>query len=94
MAKLTLDEQEVTINMLRTEDDASIYCSDSTWITKMDKLVKKSPQLFKVTNETDVGKTYKFPKRLVSIRSTIRHCPLTEEQRKAAAERLRGEQKE
>lgn len=85
--KLSIDEQEIIINSSRDEDFATIYCSDSTWITKMDKLVTKSPNLFKVIREDDISKTYQFPKRLISIRSCIRE--MSEEQKRAAAERMR-----
>lgn len=86
---LSIEEQELCINASRDEDFATAYCSDTTWITKMDKLVEKSPELFKVISETDYGKTYKFPKRLVSIRSSIVTRELTDEQKQIAAERLK-----
>lgn len=84
---LSFQEQELHINSSRDEDFATAYCSDKTWITKFDKLVKKAPDLFTVVYETDVGKTYRFPKRLISIRSSIRQ--MTDEQKKEASERLR-----
>ena len=84
---LSIEEQELHINASRDEDFATAYCSDSTWITKFDNLVKKSPDLFKVIAENDVSKTYQFPKRLISIRSTIKE--MSEEQKRAAAERMR-----
>lgn len=85
---LSISEQEVCINAMRDEDFATVYCSDSTWITKMDKLVEKSPDLFNVIDETEWGKTYKFPKRLISIRSSIRE--MSDEQRQLAVERLKN----
>lgn len=85
--KITFEEQEITINASRTDDMAEIYCSDTTWITKMDKLVKKSPTLFRVINQDDVSKTYEFPKRLISIRSSVKE--MSEEQRIAAGERMK-----
>ena len=85
---LSLKEQELHINASR--DESFAYCSDRTWITKMDKLVKKSPDLFRVVSETDIGKTYRFPKRLISIRSSIAKKHLSAAQRAAAAERLRS----
>ena len=87
---LSIEEQEVCINAMRDEDFATIYCSDRTWITKMDKLVEKSPDLFKVVSETDYGKTYRFPKRLISIRSSIVTREMTDEQKQLAADRLRN----
>ena len=75
---------------MRDEEFATIYCSDRTWITKMDKLVEKSPALFELIAETDYGKTYKFPKRLISIRSSIVSREMTDEQKQLAADRLRN----
>lgn len=87
---LSLSEQELCINAVRDEDFATAYCSDTTWITKMDKLVAKSPDLFVVVAETDCGKTYRFPKRLISIRSSIVTREMTDEQKQIAAERLKA----
>lgn len=87
---LNIEEQEVCINAMRDEDFATAYCSDRTWITKFDKLVEKSPNLFEVVSETDCGKTYRFPKRLISIRSSIVTREMTEEQKQLAAERLKN----
>ena len=84
---LSIEEQELHINASRDEDFATAYCSDSTWITKMDKLVKKSPDLFSVVAKNEISKTYRFPKRLLSIRSSIRE--MSEEQRYAASERMK-----
>lgn len=87
---LSIEEQEFCINAMRDEEFATIYCSDRTWITKMDNLVEKSPNLFEVIAETDYGKTYKFPKRLISIRSSIVTREMTDEQKQLAADRLRN----
>lgn len=87
---LTVEEQEICINAMRDENFATAYCSDKTWITKMDKLVEKSPELFEVIAQTEYGKTYKFPKRLISIRSSIVTREMTDEQKQLAAERLRS----
>lgn len=87
---LSIQEQEICINAMRDEEFATAYCSDRTWITKFDKLVEKSPNLFEVIAETDYGKTYKFPKRLISIRSSIITREMTDEQKQLAADRLRS----
>lgn len=87
---LSIDEQEISIGAMRDEDFATAYCSDTTWITKMDKLVNKSPGLFTVIAETEHGKTYKFPKRLLSIRSCLVERKISEEQRQRMAERMRS----
>lgn len=86
---LAIEEQELCINSTRDDNYATAYCSDRTYITKFDKLVEKSPELFEVVAETEYGKTYKFPKRLISIRSSIVTRDMTDEQKELAAERLR-----
>lgn len=86
---LSMEEQELHISSSRDGEFAIAYCSDRTWITKFDKLVEKSPDLFEVIKETDWGKTYRFPKRLISIRSSIVTREMSDEQKELAAERLR-----
>lgn len=86
---LAIEEQELCINATRDDKYATAYCSDRTYITKFDKLVEKSPELFEVIAETEYGKTYKFPKRLISIRSSIVTRDMSDEQKELAAERLR-----
>lgn len=86
---LGIEEQELCINAMRNEDFATVYCSDRTWITKFDRLVEKSPDLFEVISQTEYGKTYRFPKRLISIRSSIVTREMTEEQKQLAAKRLK-----
>jgi hypothetical protein len=87
---LAIEEQELCINATRDDKYATAYCSDRTYITKFDKLVEKSPELFEVVAETEYGKTYKFPKRLISIRSSIVTRDMTDEQKQLAAERMRN----
>lgn len=87
---LNIEEQEVCINAARDEEFATAYCSDRTWVTKFDKLVEKSPELFEVVSETEFGKTYKFPKRLISIRCSIVTREMTDTQKQLAAERLKA----
>lgn len=85
---LSRAEQEVHISASRDEKFATAYCSDSVWITKLDKLVEKSPELFTVVRVTSVGKTYRFPKKLISIRSSVVKREFSDEERQAMAERL------
>jgi len=89
ISKLNSDEQEVSINFLRKDDLAEAYVSDNTWITKFEKLCTKSPDLYKKVNETEWGSTYTFPKRLLSLRSSIVTRELTDEQREDLAQRMR-----
>lgn len=92
-------EQETVVRFGRDSDECIVYTSDSTVMTKLDKLAneenEKAP-LWKLkevhrmrgTGEV-VGKTYVTNKRLISFRSDIVSREMTEEQREAAAERFR-----
>ena len=81
-------EQEVCINMMRDEKTATIYTSDSTYITKLDKLCSSSPEMYSVVEETKCGKTYLLQdKTLISFRAKKKE--LSDEQRQAAGDRMR-----
>ena len=54
----------------------------------MDKLVAKNPQDFSIYSEDAFGKTYKFPKRFITIRSKQQKRDLTEEQRELRREQM------
>lgn len=91
-----LEEQETTINIMRDSELASIYTSDTTMINKLDKLAKSTScpdwKLIKEEYDKDgnlVGKRHEVKKRLISFRSDTQTREMTEEQRKATAERLR-----
>ena len=85
---VSIEEQEVCINMMRDEDFATIYTSDSTYMTKLDKLCKESPNMYSLIQDTGRGKKYLLKdKTLISFRAKKRE--LTDEQKKQAAERMR-----
>lgn len=84
---VTLQEQETTINTYRDSDIAEIYTSDTTVMTRLDKLAENpnSPdwKCVAVINDQDgnlVAKKYQTNKRLVSYRSTIVEREYTDEQ--------------
>jgi len=84
------DEQETVVTYSRNDDKAVIYTTDSTVMTKLDKMggvykrVKESKESGVV-----VAVTYEAPKRLISFRSKIMRRNLTDEQRKALSERMK-----
>lgn len=86
------EEQETVINYGRNDKDMTIYTTDSTTITKLDKAVKTGLyeviELHTVKGVT-VGKTYKAKKKLLSFRVKEIKRELTEEQRKKIAEQFR-----
>ena len=85
--KLTAEEQEVCINYNKADDTAIMYISDTTQIKKIDKMCEAYPdtyickQVHKLSNGEIVGKTYEFPKKLVSLRKPNKKMKLTEEEK-------------
>ena len=85
---VSIEEQEICINAMRDEKFATLYSSDSTYITKLDKLCKESPDMYSLIEDTGRGKKYLLKdKTLISFRAKKRE--LTDEQKKQAAERMR-----
>lgn len=94
---LSLQEQETTINFYRDSELASVYTSDRTVMTKLDKLAESDEypdwKLIKVNRSMEdkeiVSKVYETKKKLVSFRSNIVQRELTEEQKEAYRERAK-----
>lgn len=79
---LPVHEQETNIIFMRNSDMAIIYTSDSTTMTKLDKKIKSVNSEWKLKEvhrlqdtEEIIGKTYTFPKSLISFRTARKHCP-------------------
>ena len=78
---LPVHEQETNIIFMRNSDMAVIYTSDSTTMTKLDKLIAlpegkwklKETHSLQDTGEI-IGKTYTCPKSLISFRTARKHC--------------------
>lgn len=85
---VSISEQEVCINFMRDEDFATIYTSDTTYMTKLDKLCKTSPDMYSLIADTGRGKTYRLEdKTLISFRARKRE--ISDEQKIAASKRMR-----
>ena len=91
----SLFEQETVINYQRDDKSATIWTSDSTTMTKLDRLCNESPEyysLYKVEKDREgniVGKFYKLAdKKMISFRGKKVTRVLTEEQKAAMRERL------
>jgi hypothetical protein len=93
--KPTREEMETIIRIGRMNDKAVISTTDSVHMTKLDKLVKINPDEWKFTGQETcqgdvVEKFYECPVNLISFRTkTATGREMTEEQKKASAERLR-----
>lgn len=91
----SLEEQETVIQYNRDEKAAIIYTSDSTTITKIDKLCVSAPDYYTLKEENYdkegklVSKTYILnDKKMIAFRKAKRI--LSEEQKKLMGERLRN----
>ena len=90
---IAINEQETVINIFRDKKECYIWTSDSTMITKLDKLCEKAPDYYvlenagRITGEI-VDKCYIVKdKSLISFRSG--KVVLTDEQKQIRAERMR-----
>ena len=88
--KITRYEQETIINFNAEDKTATLYTRDPTVMRRVDSLVNDYSNTFKCIGETDIDKTYEFPKSAVTYRKPRR---LSEEQRRAASERAKNIQK-
>lgn len=87
-------EKYVCIGFDDSSNIAECTVFSKPWITKLDKLCKQFPDKFKMTGEQIFddniveGKSYEFPKNLISIRQPTKRKKMTEEQKKEIGERL------
>lgn len=76
---ISVDEQETSINYLRSEKSMIIYTSDSTQMTSLDKKVKNHPDTWSIINVIKdqkgdvVAKEYKAPKQMLTFRNEKSH---------------------
>lgn len=89
------EEQETIINFRRIDNDAQIYTTDRTVMTKLHHLNDRHPENWKLkktdtVNGEPVAETWAVPKRLISFRAAKTSRVITDDQKKAAAERLRN----
>ena len=84
--KLSRYEQETIVNYNAGEPTATVYTRDKAVMRKLDKLVADFPNTYKLTDQTDIDKTYSMPKSHVSYRKPRK---LNEEQREQAREQIK-----
>ena len=94
---MTASELDTVIQFSRDSETATIWTSDRTVMTKLDKLVKDGKnKLWRLKEESRLldgelaSKTYETDKRLISFRANIKKMEFTDEQKQAAAERMRN----
>ncbi|MGK4040926.1 hypothetical protein AB0Y20_01395 [Heyndrickxia oleronia] len=81
------EEQEININKERLSDKFHIYTNDSTWLTKLLKIAEPIDPEFE--NGRIISAKFELQANQVSLRKPSKKREMTDEQRKAAAERLR-----
>lgn len=93
---MIMEEQETHVSFMRNSDMCTVYTTDSTMMTKLDKLANsEDAPYWKVKKEHRlpsgelVGKTYETHKKLISFRGNIVTREMTPEQKEAAALRMR-----
>ena len=73
---------------MRDQDFAIVYTSDTTMITKFNKLCKNSPEYYSLIERNKYGNRYKIAdKTLVSYRQKKKE--MSEENKNAASERFK-----
>lgn len=89
---LAVNEQETTITYARDGTTATVWTSDTTVMTKLDKMAKESSDWKLIKEEKIngdiVAKRYEVAKELISYRTKKVNRTMTDEQRRQAAERL------
>ena len=92
---LTIEEQETHVNFSRNDERAIVYTSDSTTMTKLNKLIALQSTEWKLESESKlktgevIGRTYSCPVSLISFRSKKISRQLTDEQRKEVGLRFK-----
>ena len=89
------EEQETVIQFNRNDPHATIYTSDSTMMTKLDRMCESAPENYKLDREETmdgkvVGKFYTLAdKTRVSFRSKKVERNLSDEERQKLSERAK-----
>ncbi len=83
--KLSRYEQETVVNYNAGEQTATVYTRDKTVMRKLDTLVVEFPDIYKLTGQDDISKTYSLPKSYVNYRKPRR---ISKEQREQAREMM------
>lgn len=93
---IPVNEQETVVNFTRGSDEARIYTTDTTVLTKLHKFISRNSKDWKLvrqdrdsTGHDVIAETYSCPKSLISFRTAKQNRVLTDDQRREMAERLK-----
>lgn len=87
--RLTAVERETIVNFNQAEDTAYIYTCDPKWWRHFDRLGIKPIQVQKGATGAVYARDYEVSKKWVKPPKPPKRLSLTDEQRKAIAQRLR-----
>ncbi len=91
---VSVEEQETHINFNRDDERAIVYTSDTTIMTKLNKLVElantewKLESVAKLKSGELIGKTYSCPVNFISFRKKKVERVYSEAEKKEISERL------
>ena len=91
---LTNYERETSIWYNKAEDNAICHSCDKSLMNQLDTYCTEYPEDFKFKRDIKsegevVGKEYIFDQKYITIRRPSNRKPMSEEQRKAASDRLK-----
>ena len=95
---MPINEQETTISYSRDSQEVTVWTSDRTVMTKLDRLCETAPDYYRLTETaysrndgTLISKSYTITdKAMLSFRSKRSKPELTDEQRAALSERAKA----
>lgn len=92
---LLIEEQETHINFNRDDERATIYTSDTTMMTKLNKLLELQDTEWRLESESRlqknnelIGMTYSCPVEFISFRTKKSTRVFSEDEKKRIAARL------
>jgi len=87
--RLTAQERETIINFNQAEDKAYIYTCDPKWCRHFQRIGVKPSKVHKGSTGAVYARDYEVPKKWVKSPKPPKRLKLSDEQRKAIAQRLR-----
>ena len=94
--KIPVNEQETVVNFTRGSNEARIYTTDTTVLTKLHKLISRNSKDWKLVRQDRdsvdhdvIAETYSCPKNLISFRAVKQSRVITDEQREELSARMR-----
>ena len=94
---IPVNEQETIVNFTRGSNEARIYTTDTTVLTKLHKLISRNSKDWKLVRQDRdsvdhdvIAETYSCPKSLIRFRAVKQSRVITDEQREKFIERIKN----